>query len=269
MYRKFQLENSLGEKWDLTDHTFKSYFNNPSGLGFAQNIETLQHGLVQSVTSSVTNFPSVSGDILFWDEENASKYGMYEKFVTFCTYTPLKLHYRKPYDNDVYTLLCEVSSLNKTEVKEDSMLTCSVTFQGLSMWMGEEVTRTSFIDTYTVENRGHYPVGFEITIKGSLVNPTIKLFQNHELYGEAKFDDATAFSSIYVNSKDGEQNIELMQGTSVLPNPLAYQDLSISNGAIYVTFVKLARGSTNISIGKTSGSISNVEIKFTPQYRSV
>ena len=117
-------------------------------------------------------------------------------------------------------------------------------------------------------NNGHIPCGFTIEITGtSRVNPYITLTQDGEMYGEAKFDDT--FSKVYVNSRDGEQEVILEQGGSVLPNPLSYQDLSISNGAIYVTFVKLARGTSTLAIGMDSGSITGVTIKHTPLYRSV
>lgn len=269
MYRKFQLENSLGDKWDLTDLLFKSYFNNPSGFGFSQSIETVQYGNAQNVKTSTTEFPSVSGDILFYDYENETKYEMYERFVDFCTYSPLLFKYRKPMDNSVYTLKCEVSSLQKTEVKNDSMLTCPISFLGLGMWQGEKVEFSGSSLTYAVINGGHMPCGFEITIEGSMVNPYFTLEQDGELYGEGKFDDATAFGSVYVNSNDGEQSVELKQGGSILPNPLSYQDLSISNGSIYVTFVKLARGSSTLTVGMDSGSVTSINVNFVPKYRSV
>ena len=100
-------------------------------------------------------------------------------------------------------------------------------------------------------------------------NPYITLTQDGEMYGEAKFIDSTAFDKVSVNSNDGKQEVALEQGGSVLPNPLSYQDLSISNGSIYVTFIKLARGTSTLAIGMDSGSITNVTIKFTPIYRSV
>ena len=141
---------------------------------------------------------------------------------------------------------------------------------GLSFYKGDEVVINGTGDTYTIENPSDFPVSFEITITGtSMENPYFTLEQDNELYGEAKFLDSTGFNSVSVNSNDGEQNIILEQGGSVLPNPLLYQDLSISNGAIYVTFVKLARGTSTLTIGMDSGSITGVLIKYTPLYRSV
>lgn len=269
MYRKFQLENSLGDKWDLTDHLFKSYLNNPQGFGFSQSIETIQYGFAQNVVSSVTEFPSINGDVLFWDNENETKYEMYERFVAFCTYSPLLFQYRKPSDNTVYTLKCEVSSLQKTEVKRDGILTCPISLLGLGFWQGRERDYTISNGAMAILNDGHFPIGFEITLTGSMTNPYFMLEQDGMMYGEAKFDSSTAFGEVYVNSNDGEQNVILKQYGSVIPNPLAYQDLSISNGSIYVTFIKLARGESTLTVGMDSGSLNNAVIKYTPQYRSV
>lgn len=269
MYRKFQLENSKGQTWDLTDQLVKSFLNNPSGLGFQQTIGTIQYGNKLNVISSNTNFPSVSGDLLFYDDANTDKYDLYFDFVEFCTHAPLILSYEKPGSEDIYYLDCEVSNLGKTEVKTDHLLTCPITFQGLSMWYGDEIEINGSALSYTIGNVSHFPVGFEIKIEGSIENPYIQLEQDEELYGEAKFDDSVAFNKVYVNSKDGEQNVILEQGGSVLPNPLSYQDLSISNGSIYVTFVKLARGTSTLTIGMDSGSVTSVNIKYSPQYRSV
>lgn len=270
MYRKFQLENSLGQKWDLTDHLFKSYLNNPTGLGFSQSIETVQFGNSQNVKTSSTDFPTIGGDVLFWDERNESKYELYEQFVEFLTYFPLIFKYKKPYNNEVFSLKCVATSLQKTEVKTNSMLTCSISLLGLGMWEGEEREITGTAQTYSLKNDGHMTTGFEVALEGGvLTNPYFTLSQNGEIYGEAKFVDSTYFSSVYVNSNDGEQDAILMRGSSVLPNPLSYQDLSIANGSIYVTFVKLARGVSELTVGAETGTIRNVNIKFKPKYRSV
>jgi len=160
-------------------------------------------------------------------------------------------------------------NITKTEVKEDGLLRCTIQFMAFTFFKGAEQTQTGSGNQYTLVNNGDFPVGFEIEIKGSLTNPYFTLTQDSDMYGEAKFDDTTAFDSVYVNSNDGEQNVILKQSNAILPNPLSYQDLSISNGSIYVTFVKLARGTSTLDIGFESGNITSVDIKFTPQYRSV
>ena len=268
MIREFTLINSLNESWTFTEKTFKVFLNNPQGLGFTRTVTTVRYGNRQNLTDITDNFPQPSGDIFFYDSANGDRYTEYNLFCRFITYEPLKLVYTVPNISE-FTLDCVVTSLTKTESKPNNVLTCPVVFQGLSFWKGTEVKQVGTASSYTLTNFGDYPVGFEITIEGSPVNPYVQLEQDSDLYGEAKFIDSTAFDSLYINSNDGEQNVILEQGGSVLPNPLSYQDLSISNGSIYVTFVKLARGETDLTIGMDSGSLTSVEIKFTPIYRSV
>lgn len=270
-YRKFWLTNAKNEIWKFTDQTVKSFLCNPAGLGFNKSMDLVRFGEKLKVDSQSYYLPEPSGEIIFCDKENADRYSQYNSFVQFLIDEPLVLHYELPLSTPAeYTLDCQIAKLTKTETSTKKTMVCSIEFQGLSFWKGTEVTTTGTASSYTLTNNGHIPCGFEITIEGTnMVNPYITLTQDGEMYGEAKFVDSTGFNSVYVDSNDGEQNVILEQGGSVLPNPLSYQDLSISNGAIYVTFVKLARGTSTLAIGMDSGSITGVSIAFTPLYRSV
>lgn len=269
--REFWLKNSKTSDnlYYFQDGTVKVFLRNPTGLGLSQSVTTTKYGDVLANATTDQNFTKVGGEVLFWNDSNATKYDNYNKFVEFLTYTPLTLYYKIPTSpTQTYSMDVEVLSLDKSEVKTDGLLKCNFSLQGLSRWKGSEVTATGTSSSYSITNSGHIPCGFEIEISGSsMKNPYITLAQDGEMYGEAKFDGT--FSKVYVNSNDGEQEVILEQGGSVLPNPLGYQDLSISNGAIYVTFVKLARGTSTLAIGMDSGSITGVTIKHTPLYRSV
>lgn len=273
--RKFWLTNgtktnNVLNKYEFTTPSSKVFLNNPTGLGYSQTITTVQYADVLNGTEA-QNFPQIQGEVVFFDGANADRYDKYNKFIEFLTHSPLVIHYQIPKSTpETYSMDVQVASVEKSESKSDGLLRCNFSLQGLSRWKGTEVTVTGSASSYSITNNGHIPCGFEITITGtSMKNPYITLEQDSELYGEAKFDSSTAFNSVYVDSKDGEQNVILEQGGSVLPNPLSYQDLSISNGAIYVTFVKLARGTSTLTIGMDSGSITSVDIRFTPLYRSV
>lgn len=281
-YRVFWAINSKGERWDFTEREFKSFMNNPQGLGFSKTISVNRYGNVQNLTDITDNFPQPNGEVLFYDSHNSTRYDKYNQFVKFLSYEPITLYYKIPVSffsriPNTYSLECVVGTLTKAESKTDHMLTCSINYNALSFYKGEEVEISGTGTSYTINNDSDFPIGFEIQIDGtSMVNPYIQLSQNGNLYGEAKFvgnmnrgTPNTPFSKIYVNSNDGEQNVILEEGGSVLPNPLSYQDLSISNGSIYVTFVKLARGESTLTLGKDSGTFSGVTIRYTPIYRSV
>lgn len=270
MIRKFTLTNSNNVSWTFTSKSVKSFLMNPQGLGYSSKLDVIRYGEKANVSNEVYDFPSVSGELVFYDTSNANRYKLYNDFARFCTYTPLTLSYVIPLASpETYTLKCYVTSLTKTESIPSGVLNVGITMQGLGFWNGAEIATTGTASSYSLTNNGDFPVGLEITVTGSLENPYVTFTQDGDLYGEAKFDDSTAFDEVYVDSKDGEQNVILEQSGSTLPNPLSYQDLSISNGSIYVTFVKLARGTSTLAIGMDSGSITSVSIKYTPQYRSV
>lgn len=281
-YRVFWAINSKGERWDFTEREFKSFMNNPQGLGFSKTISVNRYGNVQNLTDITDNFPQPNGEVLFYDSSNSTRYDKYNQFVKFLSYEPITLYYKIPVSfysriPNTYSLECVVGTLTKTESKTDNMMNCSITYNALSFYKGEEVEISGTGTSYTINNDSDFPIGFEIELTGSdMVNPYVSASQNGSVYGGARFvskrTDATAnqpFDRVYLNTKDGEQNIVLEDGGSVLPNPLSYQDLSISNGSIYVTFIKLARGETTLTISIGSGTLSSVAIRYTPIYRSV
>lgn len=268
-YRKFWMSNGQGTQVYFT-RDCNIFLSNPTGLGYTNTVTTNQYANALNVITTEQNFATVGGELLFMSDDNKDKYEQYNDFVEFLSHEPLTFYYQLPNTNeDVYSMDVAVGSLDKTETKNDDILRCTFSLMGLSRWQGTEVTVNGTGDTYTIANPSHMPIGFEITITGSLVNPYFTLSQDGDVYGEAKFDSSTAFDSIYVNSRDGKQEVVLEQGGSVIANPLGYQDLSISNGSIYVTFVKLARGTSTLTIGGDSGAVTSVEIKYIPLYRSV
>lgn len=274
-YRKFWLVNGNGDRWNLTEKELKSFLDSPQGLGFQKSIDVTRYGERAYKNTETYNFPQVSGDVFFYDTVNATRYEKYNEFVRFLMVQPLTLYYQIPVSvysgiADIYTLDCEVINLTKTESKTNRVLTSNIQINGLGFYQGDTVEINGTSATVTINNDGDFPVGFEIEISGDLKNPYFTLEQDGELYGEAKFnDDSNNFSSVYVDSKDGEQNVVLKQDGSILPNPLAYQDLSISNGSVYVTFVKLEKGVSTLTIGDDNDSVSGYTIRFTPMYRSI
>lgn len=268
MIRRFKLINSNSVEWELTDKDFKVFLNEPDGFGLSNTLEVVRYGESAKAISQQFEFPNPSGTLLFYDSDNEDRYEKYFDFCRFISYAPLKLRYYIS-ENDYYTLECYVTGLDKTETDTDGIMYCDVDFQGLSFWEGTRQGAGGNSDSYTLTNDGDFPIGFTITIRGSLKNPYFTLEQDGEIYGEAKFIDTNVFSSVYVNSKDGEQSIVLKQNNIDVTNPLNYQDFSILNGSMYVTFIKLARGQSTLRIGMDSGTISNAYTEFNPMYRSV
>lgn len=273
-YRKFKLINSKNEVWEFTNKEVKSFLNSPSGLGYTSSLSVTRYGEKANVLLEETSFPNPSGEVIFYDTSNEDRYQKYYNLCRFLTYTPLKLIYTLPFSTPVdYELDCYVTSISKTESTTNKLLNCSINFQGISFWKGETITsRFSTGIEIELTNNGDFPVGFEITItETDMQEAQIILKQNNEIYGIAKFGSREEredyWDKIYINSNDGEQNVIIENDGALLPNPLSYQDISVSNGAIYVTFLKLARGTSVMEVILEASGIA--EVKYTEIFRSV
>lgn len=268
-FRQFQLVNGKGQTVLLSDLSSQIFLNNPAGLGYSNNVTTMQYGEALVLVTTDQGFSSLGGEVVFYDGSRSDKYANYNDFISFLTHKPLTLVYTIPTSTpETYSMDVEVSNIDKTEIKTDGMLRCTFNMISLSRWKGDEVTITGSGTTYSITNDGHMPVGFEITIEGaSMKNPYFTLTGDDGLYGEGKFTDT--LDSVYVNSRDGKQEIVLEKNGSIVPNPLGKQDLTISNGSIYVTFAKLIRGEVTLDVGMDSGTLSSVTVKYIPLYRSV
>lgn len=265
-YRQFELINSNNDTWYFTDHDFRVFLNEPTGLGFSRSFTTTRYGNVQVIDETTEEFPKPGGEIIFLDSLNEDRYEKYDNFVRFVSHEPLQFVYIAP-GLGSFTLNCVITSLEKSESTIENIMRCAVEFQGLGFWKGNQIERNITDSTFTLENTGDFPCGFEITLTGSVTNPYFKLYQDNELYGEARF--VGTFDGVYVDSNDGRQTVALSQNGDVVPNSIAYQDLTISNGSIYVTFMKIPRGNSSMEVGADSGSVTNTNIRYTPIYRSI
>lgn len=265
-YRLFDLINSKGEMWHFTDHDFRVFLNEPENLGFKRTFTLTRYGNSQVIDETEEEFPTPRGEIIFLDSLNEDRYIKYDNFVRFVSYEPLQFVYTAP-GMGSFTLDCVVNSLEKTESELENYMSCPVEFQGLGFWKGTQIERNITDSTFSLENTGDFPCGFEITLTGTVTNPYFKLYQDDELYGEARF--VGTFDGVYVDSNDGKQTVALSQNGDVVPNSIAYQDLTISNGSIYVTFMKIPRGNSSMEVGADSGSVTNTNIRYTPIYRSI
>lgn len=261
-YRLFDLVNSKGDVWAFTDHDFRVFLNEPENLGFKRTFTLTRYGNSQVIDETEEEFPTPRGEIIFLDSLNEDRYEKYDNFVRFVSYEPLQFVYTAP-GVGTYTLDCVVSSLDKTESEIENYMSCPVEFQGLGFWKGEQIVKHFTESSFTLENDGDFPCGFEITMQGTFTDPYFIMYKDSNIYGEAKF--LGTFDGLYVDSNDGKQTVTLSQDGNVVSNSISYQDLTISSGSIYVTFMKIPRGIVSME----TSSVTSTEIRYTPIYRSV
>lgn len=262
--RKFWLKNGSGDVYELTDHGHKVFLNEPNNLGYTKTISVSRYGNAQIARGEVYDFPAPAGVLVFYGT-NAERYAQYNDLMRWLMVKPISLYYQLP-SGQTFNIDCEVVQVDKDESK-NGVMACNVQFNGLSFWKGEKVSE-SFYSFANLNNAGDLPAGAKLVINGSITDPFVKYSnENGALYGEAKFNGT--FSKVTIESADGRESVALEAGGAVLPNPLGFQDLSISNGAILVTFVKLKRGATRLELGSAGDFNGSATIEYTPQYISV
>lgn len=113
--RQFFLKNALGQEWDL--NSADGGFYTPSGLGFTKKMTFQQIGKTQfTVVSEVLEQKKIQGNFVF------KEYKRYQDFIKFIQNTPLLLKYKAA---DVFSIRCDITSLEKGEKGDGGLLFCS------------------------------------------------------------------------------------------------------------------------------------------------
>ena len=284
MARQFYLENSLGKKYELTNKNFKQFLNEPEGLGFSKNLNVLRIGNDELITDEQYSMPSISGEVLFYDNlENA--YQDYLEFINFVRYSPLKLYYLPPNMLFPYYIECSITQVDKSEYQRVGYLSCPVTFYGYTLWQNSQESNLvvsnsenkdgkyyelirpyhyagNSLNSIEINNTGDVPIGFVFEVVGSVTNPRLIASQNGIVYGQLKLNGT--FDYIRVDSNDLTESIYLENNGTVITNPLSYQDLSIADGVSDITFFKLKIGESKLSFScdKISSFEGNVSFKW-------
>ena len=122
--RKFKLINANGQEFDLMRKD--AFFNEPDGLGWGLEAETMAVGDTYIVTDRTPEKPSPAGDMVFLG------YEQYREFLLFVQVGGLVLAY-KPLD--VWQYLDVDLTVGKSEIEpETNRLICPVSFAGSSQW---------------------------------------------------------------------------------------------------------------------------------------
>lgn len=268
--RKFWLINALGNKFDLSDEEAKFSLVSPKGLGFEKNIEVDKNGSREKLLSEELSNIDVTGELWFYDAGNGVLYEKYREFIGFIKYKPLELHYLPPNDIGGFYAKVAITKLEKEEIKKEKYMACPIVFHRLTQWLDnqEHIISVSNVSTdtgksYPLERPYHYAgnslsnilysnngtedCGFIFTINGEVINPQLSIYNSlGEISGKLKLDGT--FDYVRIDSNEDAYTMELSYNGTVLSNPENYQDLSIADGNIDVTWLKLAVGVNNRAV---------------------
>lgn len=292
-YRKFRLQNGVGEYFELTDKGYKVFANNPEGLGFSKTLSVLRLGDTNVLPYAMYNLDTITFELLFYDDSLSDKYQKYNDLISFLSVKPIYLLYQKPNSFVWYRRQVESLSLSKSEVKRDGMLHCVYQLQTLTFWEDDEKKSKQVYSGQTSGEAKEYPIEYpflygedslagieintvglldtpiEITINGRTTDPQYVIYDNNNnIYGRGKF--IGTFDKVYVNPNENEENIELTYNSVLLDNPLGYQDLSVGiPNEIFITFIKAKTGRSKISFILGSNFDGNVLLEWRNRYVTV
>lgn len=271
-YRKFSLETASGNVFPLTNPSVKVFATNPSGFGFTMSNTTTRLGDVDYLTSKVPSMLDKSFDIIFYGDSVEEIYRNYQSFVRFLN-TDDTLYLKYDLGNiGIYRVVVTSSSISKSEVMpDDNALTCSLSLNTLTFWEdGTEHTDTatgSGTVTKTITVDGDTGTYMNIKVVGTMTNPTYSIENADGVYGRGKFTGT--YTELEVIADPANETINLKNGNTVITNPYNYQDLSVGEDGIAVTFLNLKRGSNTFRFSSSSSSSVTITLKYRNRYVSV
>jgi hypothetical protein len=269
----------VGAEYDLTDLNTSSFLEGIAGLGYSTELEYVQLGDAQLVTSRHQVFSDVSGNLYLRPGAGIQDpYAEYKTFTAFAAKTPLTLCYRTPDmdTDDYFARAVEVANIEKGEVDgESNTLVCPLTLHPLEPWRspvewdvlvfdageiteGKDYPLTrpyvylgSSSDSITLLNASDMPVPLLISIEAadgqSMESVTYALSDEREiLYGMGRFTDIPNITKLEISSDPANEYIAAWDGDAAVVNAFAYQDISVGSDRVLATFLLLAPGTSNM-----------------------
>lgn len=173
--RKFFLQNSLGQKWNLND--INSFFNTVKGLGQDYKTTYTQIGNRFIKTKSCLTQKKINGKVRFKGYED------FNDFSRFIQHKPLILIYGDICSGEIYPpvypenkdylLDVVLSTLEKAELETGGLM-CKIAFESLGTYyriINVDGAANDSSTTVTIESDTVLDSGMKIVIKGPCTNP--------------------------------------------------------------------------------------------------
>ena len=286
--REFWLTNADNTRYSLNQ--FKTFANQPEGLGYGVDINVARLGNTNVITSEAYNLPSFQSELVFL-EGRVAAYQAYKEFINFLAKKPIVLHYMPPNTNESYQCACRVTELVKTEYSVEGYLSCPINIYRQSMWYSDtenviDATNTQeegkqyplkrpyhygIVSTQNIQlyNDGMVDAPMKIEIFGECTDPLFNLYDGEgNRYGACKINGT--YDYVMINSDDIEEGITLERNGSIIPNAVNYQDLTVGDPQqVYVTFLKLKAGNSTLVFTLDNAFSGYVRITWRNAYVTV
>lgn len=278
-YRKFWLQTASGSIFTLTDPSVKVFASNPEGFGYSMTNTTTRLGDVDYLTSKVPTMLDKSFEIIFYGDDIEEIYRNYQSFVRFINTDETLYLYYELGSIGTYRIVVTSSAIGKTEINpDDNCLTCALTLRTLTFWEDGQENTVTFSGSGTIfgtfEVLGETGTEASIRITGNTRNPHYRLLDMNGggdgvTYGRGQF--VGSFTEVYVNADPVNETIELKDTNGdPVANPYNYQNLTIGEDGVQLTFLSLRKGFNKVTFGQLDTQVSaTVTIKYRNRYVSV
>ena len=284
MVREFRLINEKGQEYSLMDIENYCLLTDPSGLGYEYSTEYEQLGNSFINTIRTLEQGRIDGTVNFINYDN------FKSFVDYIENSEeLRIKYKIPFEDKTKEYLrdVEIQQLGKTQKQTNGIISEPITFNCISLWYEENTTiyemqpqsgeiRWDFtwdskfadydITGLSCINEGHVEAPIEVVIDGRVVNPTIELYVEGELYQSVAFNVAIEqFEKLLYGTKENEFYVEKQKTDGTVESLFNLDVLDFYNDNV----IRLPRNKSCELRLRSEDGISRAEVTIFPQYKAV
>lgn len=284
--REFKLVNEKGQEYSLMDIENYCLMTNPTGLGirYEREYEKLGNSFIE-VFSQIGQEP-ISG------QANFLKYDNFKKLIDFIAYSEkLKVSYKIPFETGTKEYFKDVNLqlLGKSEKGTNGIISETITFDCLSLWYEEtnvvykiqsedDEIRWNFrwdsrFANYNARNlsyinTGHVEAPIKLEIDGNVLNPSIELYVEGELYQKITINTLIEqYEKLIYNSKENEFEISRQKTDGTIESLYEFDIIEFSEEVDLVMRIPVNK-SCEIRI-KAENDITDARISIYTYYISV
>ena len=284
MVRGFKLRNEKGQEFSMMDIHNYCLLTEPSGLGYGYNAEYEQLGNTFITNLRRMEQGQINGQVNFLNYDN------YKKLVDFIEKSEsLKFSYKVPLTNGVKEYLkdVQIKDITKTEIQENGVMSENITFDCLSLWYEENKTiytitpqeselRWDFrwdskFGDYSARNlsfinQGHVEAPILVSIDGQVLNPSIELYVEGQLYQTVEINTLIdQYEKLLYSSKENDFYINKQNTDGTLTSLFDLDIINFANDNV----IRLPKNKSCELLLKADNDITHAEGSILVYYKAV
>lgn len=284
MVREFKLVNEKGQTYSMMDIHNYCLLTEPSGLGYGYNAEYEQLGNTFITNLRRMEQGQINGQVNFLNYDN------YKKLVDFIEKSEsLKFSYKVPLTSGVKEYLkdVQIKDITKTEIQENGVMSENITFDCLSLWYEENKTiytitpqeselRWDFrwdskFGDYSARNlsfinQGHVEAPILVSIDGQVLNPSIELYVEGQLYQTVEINTLIdQYEKLLYSSKENDFYINKQNTDGTLTSLFDLDIINFANDNV----IRLPKNKSCELLLKADNDITHAEVSILVYYKAV